>query len=92
MASAAFLGAGGHGGVEAHDHRAGGGGQVDVGFGDLARCRQQHPHLYLILGQLLERSEDGFHGALNVGLENQVEFLQLTVIGLSGHGRKRDAS
>jgi len=74
-----------HRGIEAHDHRTGGGRQVDVGFGYLARSREQHPHLHFALGQSFEGAKDGFHRTLDVGLEDQVELLELALAGLARH-------
>ncbi len=46
---------------------------------------EQHPHLHFALGQLFQGAEDRLDAALHIGLEDQVEFLELAFAGLARH-------
>ena len=68
--------------VEADDHRVGGGGQHHVGLVDPARLGVDHVDRDLLLRQLRDLVLERLQGAGDVGLEHDVELLELALAGL----------
>ena len=69
--------------IEAHDDGVGGGGQHDVALVDGAHCAVDDPDVDLLVAQLLQRDLDGLGGALNIGLDDDVQVLHLALLDLA---------
>ena len=69
--------------VEAHDNRLGGSGQHHVAFVDGAYAGVDHPDTDLLVGDLLQAGLYCLGGALNIGLDDDIEILHLTGLDLA---------
>src|SRR5699024_1675055 len=68
--------------VKAHDDGVGRGGQHDVGLVDGAHGAVDDPHPDLLVGELLQGGLHRLGGALDVGLDDDVQVLQLALLDL----------
>ena len=78
--------------VEADDDRVRRRGQQHIGFGDRADAGVQHANLDLVVRQLLQRVRQHFGRAADVGLEDDVELLDLAFLQLIVQLIERDAA
>src|SRR5207302_5954383 len=77
--------------VEADNQRARGGGQVDVALSDAADARVDDADAHLGVLDLLDLADRGLDGALDVGLDDQAELLDLSFLHLFEQALERDA-
>ena len=76
--------------VEAHDDGLRRGGQHHVGLVDGAHAAVDDPDPDLVVAELLQRGLHGLHGALDVGLDDDVQILHLTGLDLAEQILQRD--
>ena len=76
--------------VEADDDRAGGGGKHDVGLVDRADGGVDDADADFLVGELLERRLDRLGAALDVGLDDDVEVLDLALVDACEQILERD--
>ena len=76
--------------VEADDDRLRGGGQHDIALVDGAHTAVDDADADFLVGDLLQGGLHGFHAALHVGLDDQVQVLHLTGLDLAEQILQRD--
>ena len=72
-------------GVEADDHGVGRHGQLNVRLGDAAGAGVDHPHPHVSGLQPVQGDHDRLHGALHIGLHDDVQLLDLPRLDLLEH-------